>query len=322
MMTPFRPQYAKPPMLDVDLSQPLWMLLAFVGLGWLCARRLAVDPRPIATLLIYIIAPLTFFRGLTLGGPTVDYLLLTAALFTLSSAMCLAVSYVARPFFASQEAALLAFSAGTGNTGYFGLPIAMVLLPPEGVTQYLFCLLGTNLFEFTVGYYISARGQFSVRQSVAKIVRLPLVYAFAAALLVSGIGFTLPGVVVEGLDYFKYCYTVLGMMIIGMTLGRVSMREVDTRFILACVAARYLLWPLVSLLTVLGLQATVGISAQLAMVLLLLGVVPMAANVVVVAMQLNIRPEKGAIAVLLTTLAAPLLIPFYLAGLLALAGLQ
>ena len=65
-----------------------------------------------------------------------------------------------------------------------------------------------------------------------------------------------------------------------------------------------------------------GIDATLATALLLIGVVPMASNVVVVAMELNIRPEKGAIAVLLTTLAAPLLIPPYLAALLALVGLE
>ncbi|TDX25451.1 hypothetical protein DFO67_11819 [Modicisalibacter xianhensis] len=306
---------------DVDLTQPLWMLLAFVGLGWLCAQRLAVDPRPIATLLIYIIAPLTFFRGLTLGGPTLADLGLTAAMFVLASSLCLVVSRLARRFFAPQEAALLAFSSGTGNTGYFGLPIAMVLLPPEGVTQYLFCLLGITLFEFTLGFYISARGQFSVRESLQRIVRLPLIYAFAAALLVSAVDLPVPGAVMEGLEYFKYCYTVLGMMIIGMTLGRVGMSEVDGRFIAACIAARFVLWPLVSLVAVLALQASVGIDEQLALVLLLLGVVPMAANVVVVAMELNIRPEKGAIAVLLTTLAAPLLIPPYLHGLLALVGL-
>lgn len=121
-----------------------------------------------------------------------------------------------------------------------------------------------------------------MRESLAKIVRLPLIYAFVAALIVSGLELPVPGAVMEGLDYFKYCYTVLGMMIIGMTLGRVSMREVDTRFIVACVVARYVLWPLVSLLALLGLQASIGISAQLAMVILLLGVVPMAANVVVV----------------------------------------
>nr|WP_299246096.1 AEC family transporter [uncultured Halomonas sp.] len=309
-------------MLEVDLSQPLWMLLAFVGLGWLSARRLSLDPRPIATLLIYIIAPLTFFRGLVLGGPSVDYLLLTAALFLLSSVIGLTVSLIARPFFAPEEAALLAFSAGTGNTGYFGLPIAMVLLPPEGVTLYLFSLLGITLYEFTVGYYLSARGRFSVRESLAKILRLPLIYAFAAALLVSALGMSVPGAIMEGLDYFKYSYTVLGMMIIGMTLGRVTMREVDVRFIAACIVARYMLWPMISLAAVLLLRGSVGISETLAMALLLLGVVPMAANVVVVAMELNIRPEKGAIAVLLTTLAAPLLIPWYLKILLSLSGVE
>ena len=42
------------------------------------------------------------------------------------------------------------------------------------------------------------------------------------------------------------------------------------------------------------------------------GLAGLAANVVVIAMELDIRPEKGAIAVLITTLAAPVLIPLYL----------
>lgn len=307
--------------LGSTLITPLWMLLAFVGLGWLCARHLAVDPRPIATLLIYIIAPLTFFRGLTLGGPTPAYLLLTLGTFVAASLVCLLVQRLVRPFFPAQEAAVLAFSGGTGNTGYFGLPIAMVLLPPEGVTLYLFCLLGVTLYEFTVGFYVSARGQFSVRQSLVKITRLPLIYAFLAALLVSALGIAIPGPVMNGLEVFPATYTLLGMMIIGMTLGRVTIRELDARFIAACVAVRYGLWPLIALLVVAALQATTGVAPELALALLLIGVVPMAANVVVVAMELSIRPEKGAIAVLVTTLAAPLLIPLYLEGLLRLTGL-
>lgn len=308
------------PMIDpATLMGPLWTLLAFVALGWLAARRLAVDPRPIATLLIYLIAPLTFFRGLVLGGPTPDYLLLTAALFATASAMALLVNRLARGLLPPQESALLAFSAGTGNTGYFGLPVAMVLLPPEGVTLYLFCILGVTLYEFTVGFYLSARGRFSVRDSLVKILRLPLVYAFLAALVVSGLGFDVPAPVMEGLEAFPATYTLLGMMIIGMTLGRVSLREFDTRFIAACVAVRFGLWPLLALTAVIGLQPL--LSADMAMVILLLGVVPMAANVVVVAMELGIRPEKGALAVLITTLAAPLLIPLYLSGMAHLAGL-
>ncbi|MBW6392852.1 AEC family transporter [Billgrantia antri] len=303
------------------LLGPLWTLLAFVGLGWLAARRLAIDPRPIATLLIYLIAPVTFFRGLLLGEPTPHYLLLTLALFLLASLVAAAINPLARRFLPPQESAVLAFSSGTGNTGYFGLPIAMVLLPPEGVTLYLFCLLGVTLYEFTVGFYLSARGQFSVRQSLAKIVRLPLIYAFLAALLVSGLGIALPAALMDSLAVFPSTYTLLGMMIIGMTLGRVAIREIDLRFMAGCVVIRYLLWPWLMLVVVLLLQTLLPLSDELALALLLIGVVPMAANVVVVAMELGIRPEKGALAVLVTTLAAPLLIPLYLGLLLSLAGL-
>ncbi|MDW7747581.1 AEC family transporter [Halomonas sp.] len=304
------------------LMGPLWTLLAYIGLGWLAARRLAVDPRPVATLLIYLVAPLTFFRGLVQGGPTPGYLLLTATLFALASLVAVVVHRLGRSAFAPQESALLAFSSGTGNTGYFGLPVALVLLPPQGVTLYLFCVLGVTLYEFTVGFYLSARGQFSVRQSLAKIARLPLVYAFLAALLVSGLGLGVPDAVMQGLAAFPATYTLLGMMIIGMTLGRVSVREFDLRFIGACVAIRYGLWPLLSLAAVLGLQALFPLSGELALALLLIGVVPMAANVVVVAMELGIAPEKGALAVLITTLAAPLLIPLYLTLMMRLAGLS
>lgn len=302
------------------LLGPLWTLLAFVGLGWLAARRLAIDPRPIATLLIYLIAPLTFFRGLLLGGPTPHYLLLTLALFLLASLVAAIVNPLAKRFLSPQESAVLAFSSGTGNTGYFGLPIAMILLPPEGVTLYLFCILGITLYEFTVGFYLSARGQFSVQESLAKIARLPLIYAFLAALVFSGLGIVLPDTLMESLSVFPATYTLLGMMIIGMTLGRVTIREIDLRFMIGCVAIRYLLWPWLMLAVVLLLQALTPLPTELALTLLLLGVVPMAANVVVVAMELGIKPEKGALAVLATTLAAPLLIPLYLQLLLRLAG--
>ena len=301
-----------------SLMGPLWTLLAFVALGVLSARRLKVDPRPIATLLIYLIAPLTFFRALVLGGPTPVYLALTAALFVIASLVAVFINRLGKRWLGDEEGSVLAFSAGTGNTGYFGLPVALVLLPPSGVTLYLFCALGVTLYEFTVGFYLSARGRFTVRDSLLKIARLPLIYAFLAALLVEGVGMTVPAAVTDAMSVFPATYTLLGMMIIGMTLGRVSVRSLDGRFIGACVAVRYALWPLLMLGAVLLLKATTGLSQDMALALLLIGVVPMAANVVVVAMELGIAPEKGALAVLITTLAAPLVIPLYLSGMLGL----
>ncbi|MFG6668778.1 AEC family transporter [Halomonas sp. HNIBRBA4712] len=310
--------------MDLSLATllgPLLTLLSFVALGLVAARRLQVDPRPIATLLVYVIAPLTVFRALMNGEPTADYLLLTLSLFLLTSTMALVVNALAQRHFGAHEAALLAFSSGTGNTGYFGLPIALILLPPEGVTLYLFCMLGINLYEFTVGFYLSARGQFSVRQSLIKISRLPLLYAFGSALLLSALSIRLPEPVMTSLSVFPASYTLLGMMIIGMTLSQVKLAAWDSRFVLACVGLRYVVWPLLMLVIVLALAAFTPLSPTLGLALLLLSVVPMASNVVVVAMELGIEPQKGALAVLVSTLLAPLLIPLYLGVMLSLTGL-
>ncbi|WP_447527314.1 AEC family transporter [Vreelandella sp. TE19] len=306
---------------SATLMDPLLTLLGFIALGFIAARRLQVNPQPIATLLVYVIAPLTIFRALMNGEPTIDYLGLTLALFILTSTIALLVNRVGRRYLGPHEGALLAFSSGTGNTGYFGLPIALVLLPPEGVTLYLFCMLGINLYEFTVGFYLSARGQFTVRQSLTKISRLPLLYAFASALLLSALSVALPAPVMESLAVFPATFTLLGMMIIGMTLSQVKLAAWDTRFILACLGLRYVLWPVLMLVIVLALGALTPISLELGLALLLLSVVPMASNVVVVAMELGIQPQKGALAVLVSTLLAPLLIPLYLGAMLSITGL-
>ncbi len=303
------------------LTGPLFMLLSFVGLGWVAARWLRIDPQPIATLLLYVIAPLTFFRALMSGNPTPDYLLLTLALFIISSAIALLVRGIAQNYFGAQEGALLAFSAGTGNTGYFGLPVALIILPAEGITLYLFCILGVTLYEFTVGFYVSARGQFSVRQSLYKIARLPLIYAFIAALVLTQLDISLPAALLTSLDVFPATYTLLGMMIIGMTLSHVTLAAWDSRLIGACIVLRYGIWPIATLMIVILLQQWLAIPEPLAMAFLLLSVVPMAANVVVVAMELGIQPQKGALAVLVTTLMAPLLIPVYLGAMFKLSGL-
>lgn len=310
-----------PSVADGLLTGPLLMLLSYVGLGFMAARWLNIDPAPVATLLIYLVAPFTFFRALMEGGPTPDYLLLTAVFFLVSSALALGVRQLGQGHFGAQENALVAFSAGTGNTGYFGLPVALILLPAEGVTLYLFCILGITLYEFTVGFYISARGRFCVRHSLMRILRLPLIHAFLLALVLTGLDITLAPAIMTSLEVFPATYTLLGMMIIGMTLGRIHPQAWDTRLILTCIGVRYGLWPLASLVLVVGLQQSLGLSPALGMAILLIGVVPMAANVVVVAMELGIQAQKGALAVLVTTLMAPLIIPAYLGIMLSITGL-
>lgn len=69
------------------------------------------------------------------------------------------------------------FAVGTGNTGYFALPLAFALFNAQQIAIAVFIIIGINIYEFTVGYFIAAKGTFKTTESLQKIVRLPILYA-------------------------------------------------------------------------------------------------------------------------------------------------
>lgn len=51
---------------------------------------------------------------------------------------------------------LFSFAGGTGNTGYSALPLVFALFDPRQIVIAVF-IIGVNLHEFTIGYFIAAR---------------------------------------------------------------------------------------------------------------------------------------------------------------------
>jgi malate permease and related proteins len=100
------------------------------------------------------------------------------------------------------------------------------------------------------------------------------------------------------------------MMIIGMGLVGVGLKNFDISFIGATFFAKFVVWPITIFLIVL-LDRYVGhiFDASVHQVLMLMSIVPLAANTVAIATELRTHPEKAAIAVLLSTIFALFFIP-------------
>src|SRR5690606_5505236 len=105
------------------------------------------------------------------------YLSYTAGMWALSSLSALLAWRFARRFWQDARLNLFSFACGTCNTGYFALPLVMGLLPAEAVGVAVFIILGANLYEYSVGFYLTARAQYSWRASVKKIATLPMLHA-------------------------------------------------------------------------------------------------------------------------------------------------
>lgn len=99
-------------------------LLLLIGLGYVAGRWLEVESRSLAMVAIYFLSPLVNFGGVAQLNFQSAYLLLPPVLFTIAAGMALLTYRFARHVYTDNTRNLVAMAASTGNTGYFGTPLA------------------------------------------------------------------------------------------------------------------------------------------------------------------------------------------------------
>ena len=299
-----------------------WILLAKILplygnilLGYLSVRCLKVDKSAIAALLFYIIGPIVIFSAAMSVRLNPGVLFLPVFLYLFSSAVGFATLALFKDRWPDATGNILAFTAGTGNTGYFGIILALVLLPHELADIFIFAILGSFFYEATTGFYITAKGSFSAADSVKKVLRLPALYAFIAGIVMNAVGVTLPGIFAVYLSQFKVAFSILGMMVLGMGLeGCLKSDGIDPRFLAISLIAKFIFWPLAIWTVILVDWSVIGfLNEDIYRIMFLFAIVPLAGNTVTLAVLLNARPEKAAFAVLVSTIISVFTIPLMLA---------
>jgi predicted permease len=284
-------------------------LLALVVLGWITGRYLKLTRDAIAPTLIYLLAPLTIFKGVLDAQLNAELLMLPLLYFGLCSAICALAWGLGGRIFPSPSRNILAYTAGNANSGYFGLPAAVALLGAESFPRAVMISFGFTLFEVTVGFYVTARGHHTVKEALVKLLKLPTIYVVALGAILNLAGFRAEGPSFEFLNWIKGTYSTLGMMLIGIALSQVQNFRVDWLFTSFAFALKFLVWPAATAL-VFYIDKSSGLhflSLPVKQSMWLVSVLPLAANTVAFASLLKAEPEKCAIAVLLSTLLGMIL---------------
>lgn len=285
-------------------------LYVTVILGVIAGRKLHVHRESIAKIVFYMLVPFIMFSGVMKAEFTLATLMLPFITYALSAAITLLFYWLGKRLWSDAHANIIACTAGTGNTGYFGLPVAIALFDEPTVAIYILLMLGVTLVESSLGYFLAARGHATLREALIKTARLPTLYAFIFGVALRALDIPLPAVAWDFLANIRGAYTVLGMMIVGLGIAGMHRLVIDGKFIAVTYAAKFIVWPLVALAFGALDDAFLGMyGANVHNALMLLAIVPMAANTVVIATLLNIVPEKAATAVLLSTLLALVYVP-------------
>lgn len=294
----------------ISLLTKLIPLYIIIFLGFIAGKYLHAKKETLATILIYIIAPVIVFHGVITAKINLATLSLPVIFYIVCSFICIFFYWVAKSIWSDTTKNILAFAAGSGNAGYFGLPVAVAIFGENVLGIVALIILAFILYENSTGFFITARGNYTIKESLIKIAKLPAVYAFVIGLVLNLKGVTFGQIYFETISFFRGAYTVMGMMLIGLGLSDAKKYEFDLKFIATIFMAKFLFWPLIIFLVIILDNNLLRLyDPSIHKIMMLISSVPIAANTVAYATVLRAHPEKASVAVLLTTLFALFYIP-------------
>lgn len=302
---------------------PLYFL---IFLGYIAGKKLQVARESIAAFLIYIVVPIVYFKAIFEMQLTVISFTYPIYLFLVGILLSTSFFYFGKKLFADKEtAALLSLTSTLANTGYFGLPLLFVLYGESILGTTVLVSFGLVLHEATMGFYLAAQGKYSKRQALAKTLKLPILYsvilAFICNYLYNKHFVTLPESILKEtlelfiqnsiliMNYFVGTLTVLGMSMIGLGLAKIDHLKFNWRFISLSLFSKYFVYPLIFFLFYIINSKILFFDNEVLKVIFYLSLVPIGANSITLATQLNLDTDNASIVVMISTLISLIILP-------------
>lgn len=289
---------------------PLYILMI---LGYVSGKYLHLQRQTVGNLLLYIFIPVVYFVAVATTPLTISTLSLPLLFFVLCSTICLLFLFLGKYFWKGAIKNICAQASGGGNYAYFAIPVAMAIFGQQAVGLVVLSGLGFVLYENTVGFFVAARGNYTVKESIIRLIKLPALWTTIIALIINFSHITLGQVFLDVATNFRGGFTILGMMLVGLGLSEIRRGEYKPDYLYFGMTffAKFIVWPLIIILVIfLDTNFLHFYGGSFYKVMTLMSIIPLAANTIVYAIALKIDSKDVAMGVLLSTLFALVFIPF------------
>lgn len=275
-------------------------IYVFILMGFIVKKvfKDEINERTLILISVYFLQPFLTFWGLT-RAPIDFNLVYTPFLYfiiiTISLLLLIIVGKFA--FEDRKENAIFIATALIGNTGNLGIPLGIALFGESSVPYTSIINIANIFFIYTVGIYFFARSQFSFRDSLKQMVKIPIIWFAVLAIIFNYMEFTIHPQVDLVLIMAAYSTIVLQLIIFGVYLAKTPIKSHNYKLSFGTSFAKLILVPAIGFIVL----YFSGLPNELAMILMVSLFVPLAVNNVNIAALYDCKPYDVTAIVLIST---------------------
>jgi hypothetical protein len=289
-------------------AQIVLPVFVLIGLGTLLDRAFKLDIYTLTKVNFYLFTPAMVFiklLGSSLQSHEVASIVLVAlAHYSVMYALSMGL-FSLKPF--AGQRTVLTFGSIFYNAGNYGFPLTLLAFGEEAVGVIAVVLLVQVVLLYTVGLLLFGAEQEGLQQSLARLFRLPVVYAVPVGLALRALQVDLPDVIAIPLDHVGDGFVAMALLTLGAQLSR-STHDGQAGALSAVSIMRLVVSPLVAAALVWVFQP----GAEIGRVLILGAGLPVAVNVYIMANEFQRQADLASRTVFWTTLLSAVTIPLVL----------
>jgi len=271
--------------------------------GYAVAWRLQIDPRPVAQLAFFVLAPCLVCQVILdseLPGSALFRMVAFAAvslglLASLAAIVARRLGY-SRPLIAAMVLVVL-----LPNAGNFGLSATLFAFGEDGLAQANMFFITSSVLTFTAGVFVASMGRSGIRETAIGLLRVPAIWAVVIAFGIVQTGSRLPIPVARTVELLSQASIPVFLVVLGMQLYGKGVRGPWGP--IAMSSALRLVGGAVVGLVLAGWMGLEGPGRQAAV---LQSAMPSAVITIVLATEYDVEPAFVTSVVISTTLLSPM----------------
>lgn len=206
-----------------------------------------IDDKTITLINVYFLQVFLTFWGLLLKPVDISLLYAPSAYFVIVLLVFFVSIIVARKLFLNQkERSIATVAAIIGNTGNLGIPINIAIFGEASIPYTTIVNLVNVFVVYSFGVYYYSRGNFDVKTSLLNIVKIPILWAAIAAIILSISGYKPSKVIENMLMMGAYASITMQLFLFGIYLYGTKIKEIDKTLFSLVTIIKFIILPLLA----------------------------------------------------------------------------